>query len=105
MKNNRRASQSMKLRRLATIVGLSLFMAAYAPGVRGETGYQAWLRYAPLEKASASKYEAFPTNVVVAGDSVVLQSAQQELIRGIQGMLDVRLRLGPNQGGRRAILL
>jgi alpha-glucuronidase len=95
----------MKLRRLATIVGLSLFMAAYASGVRAETGYKAWLRYAPLEKASASRYQAFPTNLVVAGDSVVLQSARQELIRGIQGMFDVSLHLVPNQGGGRAIIL
>src|ERR1700730_8051754 len=68
--DNRLTSQSMKLRRLATIVGFSLFMATNAPDVRAETGYKAWLRYAPLEKASASKYETFPTNVVVAGDSV-----------------------------------
>lgn len=94
----------MKLK-LAAILWLFLFTAAYALEARAETGYDAWLRYAPLEKTSISKYEDFPTNIAVTRDSVVLQSAQQELIRGIQGMLGVSLRPVPNQSGGRAIIL
>jgi alpha-glucuronidase len=96
----------MKLRLLAAILGLFFFFPATdALDARAETGYEAWLRYAPLEKASASKYQALPTDVVIAGDSVVLQAAQQELIRGMQGMLGVSLRPIPNPHRGRAIVL
>ena len=95
----------MRLRVFAAIFGLSFFTALSAPCGRSESGYGAWLRYAPLEKTLAAKYEAFPTNVVTVGDSAVLQSAQQELIRGVQGMLGVSLRPASNQRGTRAIIL
>ncbi len=95
----------MKLNVLAAILGLFLFTAAYALEARAETGYDAWLRYAPLEKASISKYEDFPTNIAVTRDSVVLQSAQQELIRGVQGMLGISLHLVLNPPGGRAIIV
>jgi alpha-glucuronidase len=95
----------MKLRLLAAIFGLSLFTPTFVLDARAETGYEAWLRYAPLEKASANKYEAFPRNVVIARDSVILESAQQELIRGIEGMLGVSVSPVPSQAGGRAIVL
>ncbi|MGA8313842.1 MAG: alpha-glucuronidase family glycosyl hydrolase [Terriglobales bacterium] len=50
------------------------------------TGGDAWLRYAPLESTVRAKYESLPSNVVLLGDSVVLRSAQGEMIRGITAM-------------------
>jgi alpha-glucuronidase len=89
----------MKLRLVATILGLSLLTAADAVGTNAETGYEAWLRFAPLEKTLASKYDSLPSNVIAAGDSVVLRSAQQELMRGIRGMLGTTLGNLPRQPG------
>jgi alpha-glucuronidase len=52
-----------------------------------ETGAQAWLRYAPLEKPPA-----LPAAVVTLGDSPVLLTARDELIRGVRGMTGRTLR-------------
>src|SRR5690348_16428890 len=58
------------------IAGLALLAAA---ALHAETGYEAWLRYAP------AKVEA-PTVVSILDDSPLARSAQSELIRGIRGM-------------------
>src|SRR5947208_14292401 len=49
--------------------------------LHAETGYRAWLRYAPLASPPS-----LPAVVSVTGDSLVLRTAQQELIAGIRGM-------------------
>jgi alpha-glucuronidase len=89
---------------LATL-SLSLLAVAFAPAARPEDGHNAWLRYAPLEKTIASQYKTFPTRLEVTGDSVVLQSAQQELARGIQGMLGATLHPIQNETGAPTIVL
>lgn len=91
-------------RTLATL-SLSLLAVAFAPGARPEDGHNAWLRYAPLEKTIASQYKTFPTQLEAAGNSVVLQSAQQELARGIQGMLGKTLHPIQNETGAPTIVL
>jgi len=67
--------------------GALLLVAFGANCACAETGGDAWLRYAPLEKSAAQKYSALPASVVVIGDSPVLDSAKAELIRGIRAML------------------
>ena len=67
-------------------------IALVSHGARAETGAEAWLRYAPLEKRAAQKYSALPASVVALGDSPVLGSAKDELIRGVRGMLGLTLR-------------
>ena len=67
-------------------------IALVSHGARAETGAEAWLRYAPLEKRAAQKYSALPASVVALGDSPVLGSAKGELIRGVRGMLGLTLR-------------
>jgi alpha-glucuronidase len=55
---------------------------------RAETGYDAWLRYAPIEDAAVrAKYDQLPSMVVPVGESPLLKSASDELSRGIHGML------------------
>lgn len=61
---------------------LPLVFAAQA-----ETGYNAWLRYAPVATPPA-----MPAVVSVLGDFTLEASAQQELIRGLRGMTARTLR-------------
>jgi alpha-glucuronidase len=75
----------------AALAGILLFVAA-PQGLRAETGEDAWLRYAPLDRSDAARYDWLPASVTVAGDSAVLATARDELIRGVQGMLGRTLR-------------
>ena len=59
---------------------------------QAETGYEAWLRYAPLPEKLARQYQSLPATTVLLGDSPALNSAQSELIRGVRGMLGRTLR-------------
>ena len=49
--------------------------------VAGETGYDAWLRYAPIDAVVRTRYDALPAHAVALGDSLVIKTAQAELIR------------------------
>jgi len=69
----------MKLWPLILFAGLSALHA--------ETGYNAWLRYAPLDNPPA-----LPAVVSIAAPSVLETSAQQEMIRGLRGMTGRTLR-------------
>ena len=62
-----------------------------------ETGADAWLRYAALDTGAARRYRDLPPTITLVGDGVVLQTAQQELIRGIQGMLGRKTATGVNR--------
>ena len=61
--------------------------------MQAETGHEAWLRYAPLDDATAARYANLPTSIVAPGDSPILQNAQKEFISGVHGMLGRTLRL------------
>src|SRR5690242_10929199 len=63
-------------------------MLVLAAALHAETGAQAWLRYAPLDKPPA-----LPAVVTVEGDSPILTTARDELIRGIRGMTGRTLRI------------
>jgi alpha-glucuronidase len=82
-----------------------LLMAFVANGARAETGAEAWLRYAPLEKLAAQMYSDLPETVVVLGDSPVLNSARSELLRGVHGMLGRSLREARGLPHERAIVI
>jgi alpha-glucuronidase len=58
-----------------------------------ESGEAAWLRYARIDPALATQYGSLPATLVIPGHSVVLQSVQTELLRGIRGMLGRTLRI------------
>ncbi len=58
-----------------------------------ETGYDAWLRYAPLEgNALTQARQSMPAVVSLLDDSAVGRSAQAEIVRGMRGMLGRTLR-------------
>jgi alpha-glucuronidase len=73
--------------------------------LHGETGAEAWLRYAPLEEQSAKQYQWLPDTTVVVGESIILRTAQQELSRGVQGMLGRNLDVSHGLPMRKAIVL
>ncbi|HZQ55601.1 MAG TPA: alpha-glucuronidase family glycosyl hydrolase [Bryobacteraceae bacterium] len=65
-----------------------LLLLAIFP-LRAEDGSAAWLRYTPVDDpALRSLYSQLPAYVVRLGDEPQLISAQQEIIRGFQGMLN-----------------
>jgi alpha-glucuronidase len=87
---------------LLTLAALMLLTPNRLPA---ETGYEAWLRYAPLGKSVMQNYRTLPATVVVLGDSEVLRAAQSELLRGIKGMLDRTLRVNGAPPKQSAIVL
>ena len=64
----------------------------------------AWLRYAPLEGASAAGSESIPASLVVLGDSDVLRIAGAEVIRGVRGMTGKTLHTAKRVEGRAIVL-
>jgi alpha-glucuronidase len=59
--------------------------------LQGESGYDAWLRYAPLDDLPARELPG--SSVTVLGTSNLTASARQELIRGVRAMLGRTLRV------------
>src|SRR5437868_4910679 len=74
------------------ILGTLLLGSCGRELLHADAGQDAWLRYAALETAARAKYESLPASVVALGDSVVLRTAQEEMIRGFKGMMGRTLR-------------
>ena len=91
--------------RFAAVAIVVLFSQELALLAIAESGADAWLRYSALDAQTAKRYDAFPREAVVLGDSLALQTAQQELIRGVAGMLDKQLRPGSGTPSSDAIVL
>lgn len=73
---------------------------------RAETGYDAWLRYAPIQEPSVrASYERLPAVVVALDASPVLRAAQTEVVRGVRGMLGRTLRMADAAPEEDAIVL
>ncbi|HSU58369.1 MAG TPA: alpha-glucuronidase family glycosyl hydrolase [Bryobacteraceae bacterium] len=76
------------------------------PRLLAETGYDAWLRYPPInEPAVRRSYDRLPPSVVALGHSAILDSAQNEMIRAVKGMLGRTLRAGNELSGGDAVVL
>ena len=70
-----------------------ILLCGLAGAAFGETGYDAWLRCSPIDDPNVRQaYELFPATVVALGSSPVLAAAQNELSRGVRGMLERTLR-------------
>ncbi len=74
----------------STAVSITLLLT---PTLQAESGAEAWLRYARLDANASRTYQNFPASVVVVEDTALLHSAQEELLRGISGMLTKSLRI------------
>ena len=71
-----------------------------------ESGRDAWLRYAPLDEPAAARARAAVPAVVVAfGESPVIGSARNELLRGVRGTLGRTLRVETTLPRENAILI
>jgi alpha-glucuronidase len=86
-------------------LSLILSVLALPSPLIAETGYDAWLRYPPIDAAAQKRYNALPANAVALGDSVVIKTAQAELVRGVRGMLGRTLRVEANLPKESAIIL
>src|SRR5581483_6223566 len=78
-----------------------LFLLAAAAVLHGETGYNAWLRYDAIDRSRA----VVPAVVSVAADSLLENSAQKEIIRGLRGMTGHVLRAESGLPKENAIVL
>jgi alpha-glucuronidase len=86
---------------LSILCGIMACLSLHA-----ETGYDVWLRYAALDGEALREARAnIPAVVVVSGDSELIASARDELIRGVRGMTGRTLRLEPRFPNDSAILL
>jgi alpha-glucuronidase len=105
MKSTQPVTQSMTtMARLALIIVLVGVMLSPRP-IHAETGAEAWLRYPTLTPQAAKNFERLPTQTVLLGDSLVLKTAQQELVRGVAQMLGKTLRVGNASFSGNAIVL
>jgi len=69
---------------------LSLLLA---PMLWAETGNEAWLRYPAITNAAAkARFATLPGSVTVLGTGPVLASSNEELVRGLTGMLGKTLK-------------
>jgi alpha-glucuronidase len=83
---------------------LNLLMALALP-VCAETGYDAWLRWTPLDRAARAEYAHFPAAVYAADSGPVIEAARAELARGVRGMLGRTLRIETELRDEDAIVL
>src|SRR5688572_33443447 len=68
-----------------------ILVVVTAASVHAETGYDAWLRYAPLPAPIVARVGSVPGSVTLLGDSPVLRSARDELARGLSSMLSTKI--------------
>jgi len=84
------------------VAGMFLISA----GVHAESGYEAWLRYERLDAAAVRQYQGtVPAAVIIFGESGMVASAKEEMIRGVRGMLGRTLRVETRMPSEEAILV
>ena len=77
--------------RLRAFTGIIISLAL-AACLHAETGREGWLRYARLDQSERVKYSTLPASAVALDNSEVVHTAQDELVRGVQGMLGKIMR-------------
>jgi alpha-glucuronidase len=84
---------------------LFLSMIAILP-LHSETGYNMWLRYAPLEGEQLQKARlSIPAVIGTLGQAPEIISARSEIVRGVRGMVERTLRAEASLPTEPAILL
>jgi alpha-glucuronidase len=83
-----------------------LLLAAISAALYAESGRDAWLRYAPLDEPAATRARnGTPAVVMAVGDSPLIASARDEMMRGVRGMLGRTLRIATALPSENAILI
>lgn len=105
--NPTQLGQAITLTRIVVYFVCQLFVALYlAVPLYAESGDPAWLRYDRIDpKLVGERFAAFPAVVVVPRDSEIITSAQDELVRGVRGMLERTLRIEREACQENSILL
>jgi alpha-glucuronidase len=86
------------------ILGILLLGGWDLENLHADAGQDAWLGYAPLNRAARARYESLPANLVVLGNSAVLHAVRGEMIRGVKGMTGRTLLAGTRVEGRSIVL-
>ena len=98
----------MQARRVVGTGSFACFvlLCVLAAALHAETGYDAWLRYAPLEGTALDRARAeTPAVVTLLDDAPPAVSGRSELIRGLRGMLGRTLRAESRIPAEGAIVL
>ena len=92
--------------RLPFPLRLLILMAAVFAAVpaAAEDGYDLWLRYKPLAPQEIARYQPDATEIAGEASSPTLRVAQDELRRGLQGLLARPLPIAPEPSRAGAIL-
>jgi len=70
-----------------------------------ESGYNAWLRHAPLDPAARKLYAHLPAAIFAAENTLILEAAKNELIRGVGSMLGKTLHVESRIAAGDAVVL
>lgn len=84
---------------LSLLLGAAFALANVLVASAAENETDAWLRYAALDTQAARKYANLPSRVEALQDSVIVNSAKNELIQGISRMLSRSLQTGSADRG------
>ncbi|HTG59065.1 MAG TPA: alpha-glucuronidase family glycosyl hydrolase, partial [Terriglobia bacterium] len=106
VRGNRSTASPCRRTHRAGLLMVAAIIAAVSVPVQAEDGHEAWLRYAPIQNGAArERLAASPAVVVRLDESPVSTVAQQEMIRGIRGMLGQTLRAETRLPDESAIVL
>jgi alpha-glucuronidase len=83
------------------LVRLVVLLLLFPALVRAENGHDAWLRYAPVSQPAT----AIPAVIIAGDNSLLMQSARDEIVRGVRGMLGRTLRIETGEPRESAIVL
>jgi len=82
-------------RALIGVLCLAIAEFAAAGMARAEDGHELWLRYQPVSEPMAAHYRQSASELVVADKTPTIAIAQEELVRGLSGMLGKPLSVVP----------
>lgn len=74
-------------------MGITIFLLLIVLPISAfaESGYDAWLRYTPIADNIRTQYQNLPKIVVTLNPKQVIESAEEELSRGISGLFGIKL--------------
>jgi alpha-glucuronidase len=81
------------------LLPVMLLLYGFSP-LTAEDGYRMWLRYDRVEDENLlSEYRSYLSRVIAAESSPTMIAVKDELTRGLEGLLDVRLRFTDRLSG------
>lgn len=78
---------SLKFKRLRMLL-LSVALTLLSNTIQAEDGYELWLRYVKVDNPTLlAEYQKVVTGIYVEGSSPIINSAKEELLSGLSGLL------------------